>query len=406
VWNRSWLWLLVISAGLLAKGAPNIEAADEPAVKGGKPEQAERLAALKNRFQSGLDTICRKHSVPGMTAAYALPDGQVVAFASGLADKESGMKMQIDTRMPAGSVGKTFVAAVAVGLVQDGKLAFDDRIEKWLGNEPWFADLPNGREITVRQLLMHRSGLADHVNDPRFAVKVRDMLGSPNADPDAYLEPAEMVAFLLKRKPLFAVGRGYAYTDTGYILLGMIIERAGGAPYYDQLRRRFLEPLHLTLTLPADRRELPDVAAGYMAEKNPLGLPPKTTLDGTLRFNPLNEWTGGGLVSNPQDLVRWAAALYQGRALAKPYLDELLATDPLDNGKPSRYGLGVFVRSDELGVNYGHGGWFPGYRTQMAYYPAERVALAAQVNSDARDTLPADVVALFKDVLATVGTGP
>ncbi|MGD9722785.1 MAG: serine hydrolase domain-containing protein [Pirellulales bacterium] len=393
----------VICAGLIAC---TLSWAAEPAAGTSTTATPERLAELKQRFQSGLDAICQKYSVPGMTAAYALPDGTVVAFASGLADKEAGTKMTLDTRMPAGSVGKTFVAAVAVGLVQDGKLAFDDPISKWLGDEPWFGDLPNGREITVRHLLRHRSGLTDHVNDPRFAKKVREMLTAPGADPDAYLTSVEMAAFLLQRKPLFAPGKGYAYTDTGYILLGMIIERAGEAPYYDQLRQRFLEPLELTLTLPADRRDLPGVAAGYMPEKNPLGLPPKTTLEGKLRFNPLNEWTGGGLVSNPQDLVRWATALYQGRALGKPYLDELLATDPLDNGKPSRYGLGVFVRDDELGVNYGHGGWFPGYLTHMAYYPAERVAVAVQVNSDARRELVVDVTALIKDVLATVGKQP
>ena len=364
----------------------------------------ERLAELKERFQAGLDEICKKYELPGMTAAYALPGGRVVAFASGMADKESGAKMTPRTRMPSGSVGKTFVAATAIALAQDGKLSLDDKIEKWLASEPWFGDLPNGRELTVRHLLMHRGGLADHVNDLRFGLKVRQVIVAPGSDPDFFFKPAELVGFILKRKPLFAPGEGYAYTDTGYILLGMIIERAGGAPYYEQLRKRFLEPLKLELTEPADHRDFENIAAGYLAEKNPFGLPPKTIGDdGKLRFNPANEWTGGGLVSNPQDLVRWAKALYEGRALEKPYVDELLATDPADKDKPSRYGLGVFVNKTDAGTAYGHGGWFPGYLTMVEYFPAQRVAIAAQANSDARGDMVGALMVLVQDVLETVG---
>jgi D-alanyl-D-alanine carboxypeptidase len=366
-----------------------------------------RLGELQSRFQAGLDEIVKKYELPGITAAYALPDGRIVPFASGLADKERGTKMATDTRMPAGSVGKTFVAATVIALAQDGKLSLDDKVEKWLGQEPWFDDLPNGHELTIRHLLMHRGGLADHVDDLRFGLKVRQVIVAPGSDPDFYFRPAELVGFIVKRKPLFAPGKGYSYTDTGYILLGLIAERAGGAPYYEQLRQRFLEPLSLKLTEPADRRDLPGIAAGYLAEKNPFGLPPKTLADdGKLRFNPLNEWTGGGLVSNPQDLVRWAQALYEGRALAKPYVDELVATDPADADKPTRYGLGVFVDSSPLGTSYGHGGWFPGYQTILRYFPDQRVAVAVQVNTDARRDMLEPLLALVGDLLQTVGKSP
>jgi D-alanyl-D-alanine carboxypeptidase len=391
---------LVCMASALALRAATTRAAEPAAADA-------QLAKLQARFQAGLDKICEKYELPGMTAAYALPDGRVVAFASGLADKESGAKMTTGTRMLAGSVGKTFVAATALALAQDGKLSLDDKIEKWLGSEPWFDDLPNAREITVRHLMMHRSGVADHVYDPRFAVEARKMTAALDSNPDAYFKPADLVAFIVKRKALFPPGKGFAYTDTGYILLGMIIERAGGASYYDQVRKRFLEPLELKLTGPADHRDLANMAAGYLAKNNPFGLPTKTIADdGLLRFHPANEWTGGGLVSNPQDLVRWAQTLYEGRALDKPYVDQLLAADPADVGKPSHYGLGVFVRHGERGTSYGHGGWFPGYLTTLEYYPAERVAVAAQVNTDVRDDMLGDLMALVQDVLQTVGKSP
>lgn len=368
--------------------------------------EAQR-AELATRFQAGLDAICKKYELPGMTAAYVLPEGEVVAFASGLADREAGTKMTPRTRMPSGSVGKTFVAATVVGLAQDGKLGLDDKIEKWLGREPWFEDLPAAHDITIRHLLMHRGGLADHVNDPRFAAKIRQLAAGKDAQSDFYFQPPELVEFILKRKPLSPAGQKYAYTDTGYILLGMIVERAGGASYYEQLRRRFLEPLALALTEPADKRDIPGVAAGYLSPTNPLGLPEKTTTgDGKLRFHPANEWTGGGLVSNPADLVRWAKTLYEGRALEKPYLAELVATDPADKDRPSRYGLGVFVNDSPLGTSYGHGGWYPGYLTRVNYYPAQRVAVAFQVNTDTRSDMLGDLAALVEDVLETVGKAP
>jgi len=367
------------------------------------PDGDARLTALQARFQTGLDTIREKYELPGITAAYALPDGRVVAFATGLSDKESGAKMTPDTRMPAGSIGKTFVSAMTLALVQDGKLALDDKLEKWLGDEPWFAELPNGPQITVRHLLMHRAGLADHIYDPQFGAAVQQMVRALDTDPDYFFKPQDLVGYILRRKPLAPAGQQYKYTDTGYILLGLVIERAGGAPYYTQVRARFLEPLGLKLTEPADRRGIANLAAGYLAVKNPFGLPQKITADGKLVYNPLTEWTGGGLVSNPQDLARWAKALFEGRALPKPYLDDLLSTDPQDAKKASKYALGVYLTQSELGTSYGHGGWSVGYLSHVDYYPAERVALAVQVNTDVRDDMLAELLALFKDVLQTVG---
>ena len=89
--------------------------------------------------------------------------------------------------------------------------------------------------------------------------------------------------------------------------------------------------------------------------------------------------------------------------LAKPYLDELLSTDPQDAKKGSKYALGVYLTQSELGTSYGHGGWSVGYLSHVDYYPAQRVALAVQVNTDVRDDMLADLLALFKDVLQTVG---
>ncbi len=341
--------------------------------------QTLESATLESRFQGELDRLCQLYRFPGATAAFVLADGQQAGFATGYADREQSIPMRPDSLQLAGSVGKSFVSAVVLSLAQDGTLGLDDKISKWLGRERWFRRLPNQSDITIRMLLNHSSGIPDHVRDERFISAVRRRVRS---DPDFHFSPEELVAFVLDKDALLAPGRGFSYSDTNYILAGMIIERATGSSYYGELTRRFLTPLGLSMTGPADRRGLPSLAPGYVGGSNPFGLPRKTVSRAMLVVNPINEWTGGGLVSNPQDLALWAKALYEEKALKKPYLDDLIdSVAPSRKGR--RYGLGVEIENSELGPIYGHDGWFPGYRTKMAYFPDYRIAVAMQINTDA-----------------------
>ncbi len=340
--------------------------------------------ALAQAVQAALDSLRVEMGFPGATAAIILPDGTVEGFATGLADSGTGAVMTPENRMPAGSVGKSFVAAVALALVQEGRLELGASIDRWLGDEPWFGRLRNGHEITLRMLLTHSSGVPDHVKDPAFLRSVGDLV-RPGADPDAVIRPRQVLEYVLDREPLFPPGEGMSYTDTGYILVGLIIEKATGRTYYEELRRRFLEPFGLQRTVPADRRDIPGLACGNLKPDNPFGLPTRTLEPGgRLNHNPALEWTGGGLASNPQDLVRWARLLYEGRALSGPYLEDLLDAVPWDPDGPGydAYGLGVIVDETALGTTYGHSGWYPGYHTVVAYYPADRFAVAVQVNRD------------------------
>jgi D-alanyl-D-alanine carboxypeptidase len=355
-----------------------------------EPQRDDLLADLGARFQAELDRIHAEAgstdaALPGATAAFILPDGRVFGCATGYSDVELGIPMTPDMRMPSGSIGKTYVAAVVLSLAHDGVLSLDDPISTWLGDEGWFGRLPNGDAITVRMLLNHSGGLINHVFDlPEFQEAARTTFSG--GDPDRYLTPRELVEFILDREPLFEAGEGFHYTDTGYILVGMIVEEATGSSYYEELARRFLEPLDLRSTLPQDRRRVPDLAQGYSVQgAELLGVPPKVVSDGELAFNPLTEWTGGGLYNNPQDLVRWAKALYEGDAMPGDYLEDLLGSvAPTDPDRPERvYGLGVGIYETPYGMAYGHGGFFPGYLSLMRYFPDHRIAVAMQMNSDA-----------------------
>lgn len=295
---------------------------------------------LVNRFQAKLDALRDEHPFPGATAAFVLPDGEYYGFATGLADREDNTPMTPYTRMLSGSVGKSFVGAVAVSLAMDGKLNLDDKISNWLGDESWFSRLPNGPDITMRMLLTHSSGLIDHVYDERYQEAVVQLVTSPDFDPDTAFSYRALVEFVLDTDPLFPAGEKHAYTNTGYVLAGLVINKVTGSTYYEELRKRFLDPLYLSLTDPSDKRDLPGLCPGYIPENDPSGLPlpSKVVKDGLMIFNPAMEWTGGGLVTNPKDLVLWAKALFEGCAMSGDYLPELLKSVPMDESGESRCG--------------------------------------------------------------------
>jgi len=341
--------------------------------------------SVETRLQATLDSLRTADGFPGATAAVVTPDGALHAAATGWADREESTRMTPETRMLGGSTGKSFAAAVVLALAQEGRLDLDAPLARWLGDRPWFDRLPNADALTLRHLLRHRSGLRDHIHDPAFAAVMQARI--EDEGPSAAMAPEAVVRFVLDTAPLFPAGAGYHYSDTNYILAGLAVEAVTDSAYYDVLRVRLLDPLGLTRTAPADRPDLPGLAAGYLEGEAPFGLPPKVTRDSALVYNPATEWTGGGLVTNPQDLARWAKALYEGAALPGAYRDELLNSVPKDStqqarlGPDVRYGLGVTIYTTPLGETYGHEGWTPGYRSLFAYYPAHEIAVALQVNA-------------------------
>jgi len=233
----------------------------------------------------------------------------------------------------------------------------------------------------LRHLLTHSAGLPDHVHMEAFQKAfAKEWQETKNPFP-----PERLVEFILDKPALFPAGQGWAYTDTGYILLGLVIEEVTGHSYYDEIRKRFLKPLTLRDTSPANQRDLDKLAAGYMSPDNPFGLPAKTLdKNNRLQWHPAVEWTGGGLVSSSRDLAHWGAALYTGRAMPGDYLPELLKSVAVDPQHADvRYGAGVAIyTNDRFGPVYGHAGWIPGYITSFRYYPNSGVTVAFQVNTD------------------------
>jgi len=226
-------------------------------------------------------------------------------------------------------------------------------------------------------LMNHTSGLVRYEFKEQFT---RDLTASP----DRVWKPEELLSYVLDTAPPFAAGAGWEYSDTNYIVLGMIVERVTGRPFYEEARRRLLAPLGLARTVPSDSRVIPGLAQGYAGPNNPFGGADAMIVKGRFAINPQFEWTGGGYASTAEDLARWGRALYTGRAFDRSLMTEVLRGVPARMlGPETTYGLGVIIRQTPHGPAYGHSGFFPGYVTEMAYFPELRAAFAVQVNTSA-----------------------
>jgi D-alanyl-D-alanine carboxypeptidase len=329
---------------------------------------------LRHRLQAKLDSLHAAGQSPGATAGFVLADGSSFGLATGFSDKTKKIRMTPADLMLQGSVGKTYVAATALQLVYEGKINLDDKIEKYLGNEAWFPRLPNGRDITVRMLMNHTSGLVRYEFKEQFTIDLTN-------NPAKVWKPEELVAYIFDTAPPFAAGKDWDYSDTNYIVLGMIIEKVTNAKYYDEMKKRILQPLGLEHTVPSDSRTIRGLIQGYAGADNPLGGKDEMISDGKFAINPQFEWTGGGTASTAEDLAKWAKALYEGKAFDPSPLPQMLDGVPAKLGPNTKYGLGVIIRQTPFGASYGHSGFFPGYLTEMMYFPDSKIAIAVQLNT-------------------------
>lgn len=349
----------------------------------------------RQAIQSKLDEWHTAGKFPGATVGVVLADGSSFGFAVGVSDRETRRPMRPDDRMPAGSTGKTFAAALALQLVKDGKLGLDDKIEKYLGKEPWFGRLPNARDIKVRQLLNHTSGLVRY----EFKKKFTDFL---TANPSKFWTPEERLAYLFDERPPFAAGQGWEYSDTNYIVLGMILERVTGKDFYSVAKRRFIKPLKLTNTIPQDGPKLKNVVQGYAGPNNPFGGRDRMIENGKFIVNPQLEWTGGGWASTGEDLARWAKLMYEGKAFDASLVPMMVDGVPAKLGPNVKYGLGSIIRPTPAGITWGHSGFFPGYMTDMMYFPEHKIAVAVQVNTSVPQDLGKPLGRLLVEVVEMV----
>ncbi len=366
-----------------------------------QPAADARTAVLKGDLQTKLDEWHKAGKFPGATLGVVLPDGQAIGLAVGYSDRDAKTPMKPTDRMLAGSTGKTFAAAMAMQLVKNGQLNLDDKIEKFFGKEPWFARVSNAKDITVRQLMNHTSGLVRY----EFKKEFTDFL---TANPYKVWTPEDRLAYLFDAPAPFEAGKGWEYSDTNYIVLGMILEKIAGKQFYDEADRRFIKRLKLTNTIPQTGPVLKGVVQGYAGPNNPFGGKDAMIENGKFIVNPQLEWTGGGWASTGEDLARWAKLMYEGKAFDPSMVAIMIDGVPARLGPNVKYGLGAIIRPTASGLTYGHSGFFPGYMTDMMYFPEKKIAVAVQVNSSAPQIFggkpPARLLMEIADIVTGSGT--
>jgi len=358
------------------------------------PTRSAGQEQVAGRVQAALDSLVAASGTPGATLGLVLPDGRALGFASGMADTARHVPLTPRSLMLEGSVGKTYFGAVALQLVAEGRLALDAPIAEVLRDAPWLDRIAHGREITLRQLMSHTSGLVRYELDPRF-------LADLTTEPLRTFTPEERLAYLFDAEPPFAPGQGWDYADTNYIVVAMLIEKVTGSTAYEEIRRRLLLPLGLTETAPSDHPAIPGLAQGYAGPENPFGGFDEMVRDGRMRINPQFEWGGGGFASSAPDLARWMHVLQTGGAFDTSLMDAYRDGHPAPLGPQGSYGLGVIMMRLPAGRAWGHSGMMPGYRTEAYHFPDHGFTLALQINSSDQAALRTSPLRML-DALASV----
>ncbi len=340
-----------------------------------------------------LDAVVRGMVDPGgasATLARVSERGRTVwKGAAGTADLSTGTPVNPDGLFRIGSVTKTFVSTVVLQLVAEGRLRLDDPVEKLLPGA-----VPNGRNITLRQLLDHTSGLFNYTEDDLFdhesdPVRLQQWLETGRF---TRYTPQQLIAVANAHPPYFEPGRGAHYSNTNYLVVGQIVERVTGHSWQQEVDRRIVRRLGLTRTfMPDHSTTIPGPHAhGYY--DLPAGPADVTEVD------PSMAGAAGAGISTTADLTTFITALIGGRLLPRPLLADMMTVTP-QSGKDT-YGLGLQRLSTPCGPVWGHAGGIPGYNTFVYTDSDTRRQFAASVNAFDMSNLPATNTA-FQNLLDT-----
>lgn len=303
------------------------------------PAQASRdtapTAAGHQATQRAIDAAVEA-GVPGVTAEARDADG-VRKSASGVGDLETGAPRGKNDRFRVGSITDTFVATVLLQMEAEKKLGLDDTVERHLpgvvtgnGND--------GREITVRQLLNHTSGLFDYLADTEYAETYLVGDGFLQHRYDT-LTPGKRLKAAFSHEPLFQPGARHSFSHTNDVLAALIVEKIGGKPYEDEVRRRIIEPLGLKATSnPGNGVHLPQPSSrGY----SKLFGAQRDRIDDVTEMNGSQGWGDGDIISSARDLNRFYGALMGGKLLPPQQLKAMRTTVDNPDFPGSSYGLGI-----------------------------------------------------------------
>lgn len=326
-----------------------------------------------------------KRHVPGVSIA-VVKDGKVVlARGYGLANVELSVPASADTVYELASVTKQFTATGVMMLVEEGKISLDDRIDKHLDNLPaaWSG-------VTVRHLLTHTSGIKSYTSIPEVTKSWRNDISQ-----------AEMLKLVAGYPLDFPPGDKWSYDNTGYYLLGMLIEKVSGQKYGDFLKQRIFEPIGMAST------RLNDAAAIIKNRACGYSWTGKEFRNAEF-VSPTQPFAAGALVSTVNDMAKWDIALNGDKLLKRSSLKQMWTPVKLNDGKTAPYGFGWSIGDRSGHKVIGHGGGIPGFSTQISRFVDDRLSVIVLANCDggSADALANGIAGLYVPALTPVAEKP
>ncbi|MFG2630581.1 serine hydrolase domain-containing protein [Streptomyces sp. NPDC048473] len=338
---------------------------------------AASAATGPDTVQQSLSALVRTDGMPAALASVKDREGRTRTYTAGVGDLATGSKVPRDGQVRIGSNTKTFTAVVMLQLVGEGKVGLDATVDTYLPGLVRGEGI-DGRRVTVRQLLQHTSGLPEYTDDLDFTTLQH-----------RYTEPRDLLDIALKHKADFPPGAKWEYSNTNYLLAGLIIQKVTGRPLGEEITRRVIDRVglrHTYFPAPGDMTIREPHPKGYFRDSADKPLRDYTEMD------PSWGWAAGAIVSTNTDLNRFYTALLGGRLLPAAQLAEMRTTVPADYlGTGARYGLGLASRPLSCGgVYWGHGGDIPGYETRGGATDDGRAAGVAVT------TMPSDEAAMLR----------
>ncbi|MGW0816682.1 serine hydrolase domain-containing protein [Streptomyces viridiviolaceus] len=328
-------------------------------------EIRELTPAVRRQLDDAVRRVMAQANVPGVTVGLWTPDRGEYVRSFGVADRSTGRKMSPDLYLRIGSETKTFTVTALLALVDEGRIGLDDTIDRFVDG------VPNGDEITLRQLAGMRSGLFNYSEDD-------DFFKALTSDPRRPFTPRELLDYSFRHPVLFPPGEKFFYSNTNLILLGLVVEKVSGQPLEDYVHETVLEPAGLDHTFFPEGAEFPDPHAQGYTNQTATG-----EVEQTADWNPSWAWAAGAMISRLQDLRVWARTvatgeLPDGDTLVSPVVQQQRLTTLPTTVPGAGYGLGIF---DVRGW-IGHNGSLPGYESLTVYLPSARATLVVMLNTD------------------------
>jgi CubicO group peptidase (beta-lactamase class C family) len=349
---------LVLMAVMIAPAAAQVRPAD----------------ALATQADAAIEAQRKAQKIPGVSVAICR-DGKVVkAGGYGLANVELSVPVTAETIFQTGSVGKQFTSMGVMMLVEEGKIGLDDKLSKYIPESP---DL--WKDVTIRHLLTHTSGIADYGGEEETMGK-----GVINFRKD-YTEE-ELIQAFAKMPADFAPGEKWSYSNTGYVLLGIVIHRVTGKFYGDFLQERIFVPLGMNSTRIISEADIvPHRSSGYRLVKG--------ELKNQEWVSPtLNTTADGALYTNVLDLAKWDAALHTTKLLKQASFDAMWTPVKLNNGKTYPYGFGWSLEPKNGRRAVSHDGAWQGFTMSIVRYLDDRLTVIVMTNLDSNNSKPEQIV--------------